>query len=269
VENSRARVLIVAESFLERLAEVAPDLGGERVVLVPDASATLPALPFPVLDGRALLEAAKPAPDLPGPEASHGSSMISTSGTTGPSKGVGVTWASLAEIRGILPDDVVPEGQSYYSIYAGFHIAGKAAFYASQLLERRLVFRDVFSVQHYWDDTRRFDCAFGGLVGGMASLLLAQPEKPDDARNPMRGVIMAPLIPDLERFRRRFDVRVCTAYGMTEIAYPFASGWELANATSCGRLRRGPPGFQVRVVDEHDRDVGPDRIGELIVRTEE
>ena len=29
-------------------------------------------------------------------------------------------------------------------------------------------------------------------------------------------VIMAPLIPDLERFERRFGVRICTAYGMTE-----------------------------------------------------
>jgi crotonobetaine/carnitine-CoA ligase len=103
----------------------------------------------------------------------------------------------------------------------------------------------------------------------MASLLLAQPEKPDDADNPLRGVIMAPLIPDLERFKRRFGVRVCTAYGMTEIAYPFASGWNLVNATSCGRLRRGPPGYEVRVVDAEDREVGCDRIGELIVRTAE
>jgi crotonobetaine/carnitine-CoA ligase len=268
IENSGARVWIVAECFLERLAEIAGGISGERVVVVPDATGPLPGLPFPVLDGRALLAAARPAGDLPGPEPSDVSSMIYTSGTTGPSKGVGVTWASLAEIRGILPPDVVPEDRSYYSIYAGFHIAGKAAFYASQLLGRRLVFRDVFSVNHYWDDTRSFGCSFGGLVGGMASLLLAQPEKPDDADNPMQGVIMAPLIPDLERFKARFGVRVCTAYGMTEIAYPFASGWNLANATSCGRLRKGHPGYQVRVVDADDRDVGPGRIGELIVRTE-
>jgi crotonobetaine/carnitine-CoA ligase len=268
VENSRAHVLIVAECFLERLAEVAGEIEGPRVVVVPDASGPLPRLPFEVLDGRALLAAARPADDLPGPDPLDVSSLIYTSGTTGPSKGVPVTWASLHQIVGILPPDVVPEGQSYYSVYSGFHIAGKAAFYAAQVLERRLVFRDVFSATHYWDDVRAHDVAFGGLVGGMASLLLAQPEKPDDARSPMRGVIMAPLIPELDRFRRRFGVRVCTGYGMTEIAYPFASGWELANATSCGRLREGYPGYQVRVVDDQDRDVGPDRIGELVVRTE-
>src|SRR5262245_6977466 len=95
IENSGARVLIVAEAFLERLLEVAPELGGERVVLVPDATGPLPALPFPVLDGRELLAKAKPADDLAGPEAADVASMIYTSGTTGPSKGVGVTWASL------------------------------------------------------------------------------------------------------------------------------------------------------------------------------
>jgi crotonobetaine/carnitine-CoA ligase len=194
--------------------------------------------------------------------------MIYTSGTTGPSKGVLVPWASLHEIVGVLPEGVVPEGHSYYSIYSGFHIAGKAAFYASQVFGRRLVFRDVFSATHYWDDVRRFECSFGGLVGSMASLLLARPPRPDDADHPLAGVIMAPLIPEIEAFRSRFGVRVCTAYGMTEIAYPFASGWELANLRSCGRLRQGPPGYQVRVVDADDEELGPGCVGELVVRTD-
>jgi crotonobetaine/carnitine-CoA ligase len=270
IANSRARVLVVSELFLDRLAEIAPELDGERerVVVVPDASGPLPPLPFPAFDGGAFLDGAPGADDLPGPEYRDVAAMIYTSGTTGPSKGVLVTWASLYELVGVLPPDVVPEGQSYYSVYSGFHIAGKAAFYTSQALRRRLVFRDAFSASSYWDDTRRFNCAFGGLVASMASLLLQQPERPDDADNPMRGVIMAPLIPRLEEFKQRFGVRVCTAYGMTEIAYPFASGWQLANGTSVGRLRQGPPGYQVKVVDENDEDVGPGRVGELIVRTD-
>lgn len=268
ISNSGARVLIVAECFLDRLVEIADQLDGPLTVVVPDPSAPLPELPFEVVDGRELLERAKPAGDLPGPDYWDTASMIYTSGTTGPSKGVLVPWASLHEIVGILPEDVVPEGYSYYSIYAGFHIAGKAAFYASQVLDRRLVFRDVFSLANYWDDVRSYRCSFGGLVGSMASLLMKQPEKSDDADNPLRGVIMAPLISELDAFRRRFDLRVCTAYGMTEIAYPFASGWDLANDRSCGRVRGGYPGYRVKVVDERDEDVGPGTAGELVVRTE-
>ncbi len=269
IENSGARVAIVSEVFLDRLAEVSAKLDPGIVVVVPDATRPLPELAQRVLDGRELLAAAEPASDLDGPAYHDVSSMIYTSGTTGPSKGVPVTWASLYEIMGILPDDIVPEGFSYYSIYSGFHIAGKAAFYASQVLGRRLVFREVFSVTRYWDDVREFRCSFGGLVASMASLLMAQPERPDDADNPMIGVIMAPLIPDLDAFQRRFGVKVCSAFGMTEIAYVFRTGWDLPNDTSCGRLRTGPPGYQVKVVNELDEDVGPGNVGELIVRTED
>ncbi len=267
LENSGARVAVVARPFLGRLAEVWPDLERPPVVVVPDAEGPFPELPAEAVDRSAFFDGCGRADDLPGPEYRDVAAMIYTSGTTGPSKGVPVTWVSLHEILGILPKDVVPEGCSYYSVYSGFHIAGKAAFYAAQGLGRRLVFRDQFSVSSYWDDVRAFDCSFGGLVGSMASLLMQQPERPDDADQPLRGVIMAPLIPDLDGFRRRFGVRVCTAYGMTEIAYPFASGWDLANDRSCGRLRSGPPGYEVRVVDENDEPVPPGVVGELVVRT--
>ena len=54
---------------------------------------------------------------------------------------------------------------------------------------------------------------------------------------------------------------------MTEIGAPIVSdGFDLANDQSCGRLRTGPPHYEVRVVDEHDEEVGPGEVGELVVR---
>jgi crotonobetaine/carnitine-CoA ligase len=41
----------------------------------------------------------------------------------------------------------------------------------------------------------------------------------------------------------------------------------MSNMASCGRLREGYPGYEVRLVDEHDRDVPTGEVGELIVRT--
>ena len=42
---------------------------------------------------------------------------------------------------------------------------------------------------------------------------------------------------------------------MTEIGVPLASdGFDLANATSCGKPRTGCPGYEVRIVDEHDEE---------------
>ena len=83
----------------------------------------------------------------------------------------------------------------------------------------------------------------------------------------LHTVVMVPLIPELDDFRRRFGVRVSTAFNMTEVSVPLHSdGWTLANLESCGTVR---PGYQVRVVDEDDEDVGPGRVGELIVRANE
>jgi crotonobetaine/carnitine-CoA ligase len=86
----------------------------------------------------------------------------------------------------------------------------------------------------------------------------------------LRNLAMAPAVPDLDGFRARFGVRVCTAYAMTEIPVPFTSeGWDVTNWKASGKLKGGYPGLEVRVVDEHDYEVGPGEVGELILRASE
>jgi carnitine-CoA ligase len=268
IENSEARLLVISAQFCDRLAEVAGRLTRLETVVILDDVGPLPDLPFHVCSGESFLAGVSPLGGVEEPTYRDVSSVIYTSGTTGPSKGVLVSWASLHDLNGMLPDDIVPEPDAgYYSVYPAFHVAGKAAIYAAFVHQARLVFRESFSLTAYWDDIRRYDCVFGGLVGPMAAMILGQPPRPDDAANPLRGVVMAPVIPEFTEFKRRFDVRVCTGFGMTEIGYPFKSGWELTDHTTVGRVRTGPPGFEVKLVDESDEDVGPDRFGELVVRT--
>ena len=267
IENSEARLLVISEQFCDRLAEVAHRVPNLQTVVVLDARGALPELPFQVIRGEDFLGEA-PSLELEPPTYRDVSSVIYTSGTTGPSKGVLVSWASLHDLNGMLPDDIVPErDDGYYSVYPAFHVAGKAAIYAAFVHEARLVFRESFSLTAYWDDIRRYNCVFGGLVGPMAAMILGQPPGPTDADNPLRGVVMAPVIPEFAEFKRRFDVRVCTGFGMTEIGYPFASGWELSDHATVGRVRSGPPGFEVKLVNEFDEDVGPGQFGEMVVRT--
>jgi crotonobetaine/carnitine-CoA ligase len=103
----------------------------------------------------------------------------------------------------------------------------------------------------------------------MPRFLLMQPAREDDARNPLRGVTAAPLSPEIEEFKKRFDVKVTTGFGMTEVGGILGSDWEAMNWRSCGKVRRGPPGYEVRLVDEHDQPVADGEFGELIVRTDE
>ena len=252
LNDSRAGVAVVSSRFLDRLDEVRADVPALERVIVPDHEDGFPGDETADVDGPAHWDVA---------------TMIYTSGTTGPSKGVLVPWASLVTFSLGLPDDYLPAGGAYYSAYPAFHVSGKNALYNAALFDARLVLRELFSPTEFWDDIRAFGCTTAGLVGPMAAMLTLAPPSESDRDHPLRSVALGPLPPTLDAFKERFGVRVCTGYGMTEIGAPLTSGWDLPNTRTCGRLKTGWPGYEVRVVDEHVVDVEPGAVGELVVRS--
>ncbi|HXY91577.1 MAG TPA: AMP-binding protein [Acidimicrobiia bacterium] len=270
VTDSGARTVVISERFVEALAGVAHELPNLETVVVPDASGDLPPLPARVVRGDEFFARAEPAADFRGPEYWDVAAVIYTSGTTGPSKGVLMPWGTLWSFVTTTPDDFVGPGEGYYAMYPAFHVSGKAMLYQSAHYRARMVVREQFSIQHFWSDVREFGITGAGLVGPMAPFLLMAPEQPDDADTPLGHVMMGPLVPQVDEFRRRFGVEVGTGYGMTEIGAPFASdGYRLANNRSCGKVRAGWAGYEVQIVDEHDEPLPANEIGELVVRTRE
>ncbi len=272
VQDSGAETVVICERFLDQLMEVVDELTHLRTIVVPDVAdaADLPRLPGRVIAGDELFRDAVPATDLVGPEYWDLAAIIYTSGTTGPSKGVRMPWGTLWSFVNTAPEDFVGPGEGFYAMYPAFHVSGKAMLYQASTFRARMIVREQFSLTHFLDDMRRFGITGAGLVGPMAPFLLSMPEQPDDADTPLRHVMMGPLTPQVEEFKRRFGVEVGTGYGMTEIGAPFASdGYDLANAQSCGKLRPGWAGYEVQVVDEHDLPLGPGEVGELVVRTRE
>jgi crotonobetaine/carnitine-CoA ligase len=270
LEDSQARVLVVSQRFVDRLVGVAADVQHLEIVVVPDAEpgAAWPDLPFDVRDGAAFFDGAAPADDLPGPEHHDIAALIYTSGTTGPSKGVLVPWAELYEFARLPPDGMIADGGGYYTVYPAFHVSGKSSLYMSARYRGHIAIREAFSLTEFWSDIARFDIKAAGLVGPMAALLMLAPPQPTDADTPLENVFMGPLIPQVEEFKARFGVRVGTGFGMSEVGVPIGSdGFDLANGTSCGRVRQGPPHYEVRIVDEHDEPVPVRTVGELVVRS--
>jgi carnitine-CoA ligase len=73
----------------------------------------------------------------------------------------------------------------------------------------------------------------------------------------------------LADFNRRFGTRVNTVFNMTEISSPIEANYDETAGmpvTACGRTR---PGYDLRVVDEQDRELPHGQLGELIVRADE
>ena len=270
IENSEAQTVLLAERFVERLAEVAPELTRLKKVIVPDATGDLPDLPFEVVRGDEFLAGIEPARDLPGPEARDVMAIIYTSGTTGPSKGVLVPWAELYYFANSLPDDLLGPGDRYYSPYPAFHMSGKSALYQTAITDSTLVIRESFSATAFWDDIRDNDITSLALLGPLAQILFQMPATDRDADNKVHSMALGPIIPQIEEFKERFGIpRHTTGYGMTESGIVAFGGWNPPNYKTCGKPRQGPPGYEVRVVDEFDEPVPAGTAGELIVRCSE
>lgn len=269
IENSGARVVVAAAEFVPRLVELTGEVGDDLVIVVVDSDEPTSELRERVVGRSELLDgvtaderAWKPAPWSI-------ASVIYTSGTTGPSKGVLVPWAQIyATADGCFRSDELGPDDAFYSPFAMYHMSGKLPPFVAASCGGRLVLRETMTLTGFWEDIRKYGCTIAVFGGPMIDPLLAEPPSPTDRDLPLRFAIAGPVPPGIHVFAERFDVKVGTAFNMTEISVPIRSGWNLGDPRSCGRLREGWPGYEVRIVDEHDQEVPVDTIGELIVRTE-
>jgi crotonobetaine/carnitine-CoA ligase len=277
INFSEAPTMVVAPAYVERLLEIAPGLDHLATVVV---TGTIPA--HLAVAGSAarfrLIElgsvAAEPlgAGELAVPAASDISAIILTSGTTGPAKGVLVPWAhwywwGQAYGEG---NDFILGGERCYSAFSTFHASGKGGFNILVTSRGTMVLRSRFSVSNFWGDIRKYDVKSAAFIGPMISMLLQAPPRPDDRDHPLERIDVAPVVPGMEVFLERFGIRkFTTVYGMSEIALPISAGWNPRTDGTCGRVRKGRPGYELRVVDEHDAPVPPNTVGELIVRASE
>ncbi|GIU86646.1 MAG: acyl-CoA synthetase [Acidimicrobiia bacterium] len=154
-----------------------------------------------------------------GVDPSHVFMLIFTSGTTGAPKAVRMShgklarWGSaLADNFGLSPSDVC------YSVMPLFHSNAMVAGYTNVLRSGATgVLRRRFSASNFLADVRRHGVTFFNYVGKPLTYILATPERPDDADNPLKfafGNEAAPL--DIDRFAQRFGCIVVDGYGSTE-----------------------------------------------------
>jgi len=275
VNDSLAKTLLVDIAYLERVDAVAGQLEHlQRLVLydaanpgreipasaIPDSlAARFDILRFGELFAERVYDGPAPAyHDLMG--------IMYTSGTTGPSKGVTTSHAHAFEYAyGIIEMLELGENDIYCAPLPLFHIAGQfATIYASCIAGATAVISGPFSVERFWQDIADYDVTCTFLLGAMANFIYRQPETPADADNPLERALVVPLIPEVEDFKRRFGCLVSTTWGGTEMNCPTRSGFDLANNKTCGRVAEDR--YEVRIVDELDREVPPGVPGEALVR---
>jgi len=120
-----------------------------------------------------------------------------------------------------------------------------------------------FSASRFWPVVREHGITFTLLMGGMTELLDRQPERADDADNPLELAIVGPLPRDLDGFRKRYGVAIAAVYGMSETGAVLNGPPETVVPGEAGFPR---PEYELRVVDNAGLDVPVGQIGELWVR---
>ena len=271
---AQPRVIVVAARVLEGVCAAATDLEGvERIVVVGRPAAV------PVLwQGRVVeVDEFLQGHDLDveaswdGPARHDIASIMYTSGTTGPSKGVLMPWAQLHAAAHLTARMVARGPVPHKVLYVNGppnHVQAKGAVAAMALVGGEVLLRHAFSTSRFWDEVAEHGVTDTSLVGAMAAFLMSQPGSPQDEATTLSNVLMAPLGPTATEFSERFRVQAWSAYNMTEISVPLVlDDWRAGMGPSCGRLRDGYPYYEARIVDEFDHEVPDGEVGELIVRT--
>jgi len=268
INHSESRLLITQSAFVENVLSIAESLDTLELIVVLDMAGgeVRSAGDLRFISGTEFA-AHEAEIEFLYAERHDISCMIYTSGTTGAPKGVVVPWGRLGTSLYRLPERI-REGGTRYSFLSPAHMSGKAQLDQAMSEGRALVLRETFSVKAFWEDVARYDCRVAQLFPAMIKYLLGQPPSADDRETPLEYIWTAPVTPDTREFMERFNVAVSTGFGMTEIGGPIA-GVDIdgTNLKSCGRVKVDPRGYELRLVDEYDREVEVGDVGELVVRT--
>ncbi len=246
---------------------VAEDHLIERIVAARDQAPALRHLIGRNTDWGARLISASPATPSPG-NATDLHSILYTSGTTGPPKGVMLSHAAylhsaalFADVMiGATADDVFGTSLPLFHINAQAHTVLPAIY-----LGTTIALIEQFSASRYWRQLADLGATICNLLAAMIPILMKQPPSPDDRAHRVRIAACAATPPDLWRaFEERFGLTIIEGYGLTE-----TTGFCVANpraAVRVGTFGTAMPGFELAVFGPDDTPVPAGTPGEIVIR---
>ena len=262
IENSGARIGIVQDALIARLADVATaDL---HTIVGVGAPAALPD-DLTLLDYQQVIaNAGAPAPPKHPIQPWDTQSIVYTSGTTGPSKGVLSSYLhNYASMNDEAWPCVTAEDRFFINMPL-FHIGGCFIVYSMLVRGGSIAMTERFRTEHFWPMVRQSGSSAVFLLGAMCSFLAKADALPGEREHPLKTALVVPYNEEAIGFGARFGVEMYTIFNMTEISSPLYIGPNPDIPGICGRSRHG---YELRIVDENDIEVPVGASGELILRT--
>jgi crotonobetaine/carnitine-CoA ligase len=258
--NSGAKIALVHPGLIERLREISH--AALRIVATfSGAVEEVPGLEAVCFDG---MQSAGPVLPLERPICLWDTqSIVYTSGTTGPSKGVLISY--LQTFATAQPQIFITQSDRVLAALPLFHTGGTIACYVPLLKGGTVVLVNTFSTDNFWPIVNRYGVTQASLLGVMCAFLAKRPLSGDEAGGKLRSIISIPLTQESIEFGKRFSLDVYSLFNMTETSLPLVTAANPTVAGTCGKPRAG---VEVRIVDDNDCEVKSGEVGELVIRTD-
>ena len=274
VDHCGATIVLVEKEYAAKLADAGALRSVKRVITIDPGN--------PESDYERWLagsDAAEPTVDVTGDDHFF---ICYTSGATGTPKGVlHQQRQSVAHAPVVVVGYEFTRDTKVLLVYPHNSIASINMFYVpAWLLGACVVFTDQrnFNADRWLELVERERITHSHLVPTMLFRVLESPRlRETDTRSIVTiGYGSAPMPTErIERLQAAFGNVLIQGYGMTEVSSIAAyldkqdhlealrPGGDRARLNSCGRAAFGT---ELRVVDEHDRDVQPGEVGEIVFR---
>ena len=271
VTDAGAAIVICEAEYLERIVAIADKLPDVTLLLhrgaadPPDSPIVIEPFDHHRGSDESAIDFVVQPTDL--------AALIYTSGTTGPSKGCMVSSGYMCNLARLKLDGA-PAGADDISFtpLPLFHMnACVSGILTTILVHGGIAFAPRFSVSNFWPEIERSGATIASILGSMATLL-ANADENDSMKHCFGQVhtVRGNPFPDelKEIWQKRFGAVTCGGndYGLTEAAVVTSlKPGEAAHAAPNSSGKRNEC-FDVRIVDDDDRELPPGQAGEIIVR---
>ena len=261
IENCNAKLIVAHGGLVPRLSGIKLAALKKLVIAGPEVNTPSPieVSRFDDVEGNAPAPLARPI------EPWDTQAVVYTSGTTGPSKGVLMSYLHLHTNAGPEAWHFVTGEDRFLVNMPIFHIGGIGLPFVMLARGGSVALWENFKTDEFWDFVRKTECTAAFLLGVMTTFLLKEQPSQRDREHKLRLALMVPLMENAAEFRTRFGVDIYTIFNMTEISSPIVSEPNPTALGTCGQKRDG---VDVRLVDENDCEVPMGTVGEMILRTD-
>lgn len=265
LKDSQTKGVIFTSEFKDNILPVLKNLPAIDIIGVACKEGMPPAADLPDL------KSVWTGPDAPAPtgrcdDVNAIMEVIYTSGTTGDPKGVMLKNSRLA------PFGMLAKGVFQYNendkLYTGLSLthgnAQAVTMVPALYLGIPAVISTRFTKSRIWDICRTYGCTSFSLLGGMMMGIFSEPEKEDDADNPVRLIISAGTPSAIwESFEKRFGVYIHEWYSAVEGGFAHKPPG-VGPIGSFGKPIDGV--MEMKVVREDDSECDPFETGEIVSR---